>query len=227
MTQIHPIFHSGFAVEDDHSIIVFDYWKDPQGLLEALLPTQKQLYFVVSHSHPDHFNPVIFRHTGARFLLAYDVAKKYKKDPTFPCTAILRPGFHYHDENITLSCFRSTDIGVSTALVMPDGTQCFHAGDLNNWYFPDNTQSLKITAEEMDKLFLSIVRDIAKKYSHFDHLMFPIDPRLGAESLRGIQQWLEKISCSHLYPMHCWGEEKAMLEILNNKFPQSSFLSIN
>ena len=31
------IFHSGFVLETEHTILVFDYWLDPSGVMEILL----------------------------------------------------------------------------------------------------------------------------------------------------------------------------------------------
>ena len=50
--------HSGFYLELDDCILVFDYYQDPEGILDSLLAdTVKDVYFFVSHRHYDHFNP--------------------------------------------------------------------------------------------------------------------------------------------------------------------------
>ena len=36
------IFHSGFVLETEHSILVFDYWLDPSGVLEGVLRKEKR-----------------------------------------------------------------------------------------------------------------------------------------------------------------------------------------
>lgn len=50
------IFHSGFAIETDRCILIFDYWMDPEGIVPQLLKTEKPVYVFSSHFHEDHFN---------------------------------------------------------------------------------------------------------------------------------------------------------------------------
>ena len=42
--QLTYIFHSGFALETDRCILVFDYWMDPAGVMPRLLQSPKPLY---------------------------------------------------------------------------------------------------------------------------------------------------------------------------------------
>ena len=58
--QLTYIFHSGFALETDRCILVFDYWMDPAGVMPRLLQSPKPLYVFSSHFHEDHFNRDIF-----------------------------------------------------------------------------------------------------------------------------------------------------------------------
>ena len=47
--QLTYIFHSGFALETDRCILVFDYWMDPAGVMPRLLQSPKPLYVFSSH----------------------------------------------------------------------------------------------------------------------------------------------------------------------------------
>ena len=58
--QLTYIFHSGFSLETDRCILVFDYWMDPAGVMLRLLQSPKPLYVFSSHFHEDHFNRDIF-----------------------------------------------------------------------------------------------------------------------------------------------------------------------
>ena len=61
------LFHSGFALETDTCVLVFDYWKDPASVMPALLGAGKPLYVFSSHFHEDHFDREIFSwRTAAR-----------------------------------------------------------------------------------------------------------------------------------------------------------------
>ena len=47
------IFHSGFVLETEHAILVFDYWLDPSSVMEDMLQKQKPIYVFSSHFHED------------------------------------------------------------------------------------------------------------------------------------------------------------------------------
>ncbi|MDY5968540.1 MAG: MBL fold metallo-hydrolase [Bacteroidales bacterium] len=215
------VFHSCFVAETDTAAVVFDYWrdnlrKDLQRLLES---TQKQVYFVVSHAHPDHYSPAVLRwaeRLGARCLLSYDVARRLREKRDM-AACILRPGQVYEDGNLCLQAFRSTDTGISAGVTFPDGTVCFHCGDLNNWYFEeDNVDAtrLKVTLRQMEGMFLSITKDVVAAYKAIDYLMFPLDPRLEGQTARGARQWLDRMAVGDFYPMHYWNLYPQMKEAL-------------
>ena len=44
------IFHSGFVLETEQSIQVFDYWLDPSGVMEGVLKSDKPLYVFSNRS---------------------------------------------------------------------------------------------------------------------------------------------------------------------------------
>lgn len=56
MIKIRHIFHSGFRVELEHSVLLFDWYK---GELPDI-PADKKLYVFVSHAHPDHYSEKIW-----------------------------------------------------------------------------------------------------------------------------------------------------------------------
>ena len=45
------IYHSGFVVETEGCILVFDFWKDPAGVMPGVLESDKPLYVFSSHFH--------------------------------------------------------------------------------------------------------------------------------------------------------------------------------
>ena len=227
--NVHYIYHSCFAVETDTTLLVFDYWRDhPDGRLARLLEAgrDKQLYFIVSHFHDDHFNPDIMKFEGARTLISYDTSKRRRLKPHM-VTAVLRIGDTYEDECLKLIAIRSTDVGISSLVWLPDGTTLYHAGDNNNWFFTEHPEEhLRCTVDEIEGLFRSTLREIKALAPRVDHAMFPIDPRLGQEMMRGACQWLQVIHTTHFYPMHCWDrwdEVAEGVEQLKELFPQTTF----
>ena len=191
---------------------MYDFWQDPHGrlnkLLEESIQQEKEVYFVISHFHQDHYNPNIPQwcqeHNKWHLLPSYDtVRRRLGKSHTQP---ILRFGDVVETPFFALHVYHSTDVGVSTVTQLHDGTTYYHAGDNNNWYFTDpdhpDADRVKVSLDQMEKLFLSTLREIKKDFPRLDHAMFPVDPRLEQEMLRGMFQLLKTIEVGQLHPMH-------------------------
>ena len=58
--KLSYIFHSGFVLETEQSILVFDFWLDPCGVMDNVLQSEKPMYVFSSHFHEDHFTKEIF-----------------------------------------------------------------------------------------------------------------------------------------------------------------------
>lgn len=233
MTEIHYIYHSCFAVVTDNAILVYDYWKDnAKGELHDIIDSRgdKALYFIVSHFHQDHYNPDILEFPYTKLLVSYDTAKRRRVKPPI-ATAVLRPEEVYEDELLRLNALRSTDVGISSLVTLADGTTIYHAGDNNNWYFAEeNDDHIRCSLDEMEGMFLSNLREIRTITKTVDYAMFPVDPRLDGEMLRGSCQWLQQIRTGHFYPMHCWGrwtEVNDGIRQLKELFPETEFVCPN
>lgn len=192
---------------------MYDYWQDPQGKLRDLLDEAskdgKDVYFVISHFHTDHYNPDIPRwcreHDSWHLLPSYDTVRRRRIDRTLPL-AILRYGEVVETPYFVLHAYHSTDVGVSTVTKIHNGATFYHAGDNNNWYFSDpdnpNADRVKVSPTQMEKIFLSTLDEVKKDFPNLDHAMFPVDPRLGQEMLRGLFQLQHAIRTTHIHPMH-------------------------
>ncbi len=224
------IFHSCFAWKDDSVLIVFDYWKDhADGRLQRMVDERgsRQLYFVVSHFHEDHFNPDILSVEGARLLLSYDTVRRRRIDKS-RLSAVLHRAECYEDEWLRVVACPSTDVGVSTVVTLQDGTVLYHAGDNNNWYFSESSEQIRCALRDMEGRFLSSLRDVKRAApAGVDYAMFPVDPRLGSDTLRGVNQFLHQIPTRNFCPMHCWQREKEvnlMVQPLKASFPNVEFI---
>lgn len=205
------IHHSCYALVDECFMLVFDYWQDPDGKLQHLLSQagEKAVYFVTSHFHQDHYNADIVewcqQHAGWQLLPSYDTIRRRRIPKELPL-AELRPGVKVETPHFTLHAYHSTDVGVCTVTVLKDGTTLYHAGDNNNWYFPTedlpSSALVRITPDEMEKLYLSTLREIRQDFAVLDHAMIPVDDRLGQEMLRGPLQLLRAFEVKHVHPMH-------------------------
>lgn len=73
--ELTYLYHSGFVVETDCCVLVFDYWMDPANVMERLVGScgDKHVYVFASHFHRDHFNKHIFgwREANPRAAFTY------------------------------------------------------------------------------------------------------------------------------------------------------------
>lgn len=208
------IFHSGFLVETPSAVLIFDYFKDPAGVVDSLDDTGKTVYFIASHRHPDHFVPQIFtigkRFASHKFLLSHEIEKcaayrrhAPKTDPDFHPVFLYR-GDTFDDGTLRLQAFPSTDIGISS-LASTDGLKIFHAGDLNLWQWKDAApaEAVKMARGQ----FLACLRDIkASGVTNIDAAMYPVDPRQGNGYEDGARIFVDTFKVKHFFPMHFWDD---------------------
>ena len=69
--KVTYLFNSGFVVELEKHILIFDYFK---GAIDHLDP-HKKVYVFSSHRHEDHYNPDIFnfKHPSITYILSDDI----------------------------------------------------------------------------------------------------------------------------------------------------------
>lgn len=210
------IFHSGFVLETDSSILVFDYWLDPSRVMPSVLKKPKPLYVFSSHFHEDHFTKEIFQWRNLRqdiiYILSKDIYKRRRANME-DADVWLAKGSTWRDERISVWALSSTDSGVSW-IVETEGRRIFHAGDLNNWYakfLPDAVPGQKMYSFEMEEVFdpiahekqyLGELKDIRKIADGFDVVMFPIDGRIGNGYTLGGRQFIERFKVGLFVPMH-------------------------
>jgi len=214
--RITYIFHSGFAVETEQAIIVFDYWMDFSGAMQELLKREKPLYVVCSHFHEDHFNREIFtwreRPSGTKYILSKDILR-HRRAAREEADVWLAKGATWSDDIVDIKACGSTDSGVSW-IVEIGGKRLFHAGDLNNWYarfLADAQPGQLVHSDEDDcdidpiaheKRFLGELKDIRKLADSFDVAMFPVDGRIGNGYTLGGRQFIERFKVGLFIPMH-------------------------
>ena len=210
------IFHSGFVLETENSILIFDYWLDPSSCLPAVLKKAKPVYVFASHFHEDHFNREIFewkeQREGITYILSKDILR-HRRAAKEEADVWLGKGGSWSDENISVWASGSTDIGVSW-IVETSGYRIFHAGDLNNWYarfLPDAVPGQTIYSEEFEeyidpiaheKQYLGELKDIRKMTDSFNLVMFPIDGRIGNGYTLGGRQFIQRFKVGLFVPMH-------------------------
>ncbi|MFY9177305.1 MAG: MBL fold metallo-hydrolase [Clostridiales bacterium] len=209
--KIYYLHHSGFAVKIRGNLLVFDYYShEPEGRLSGLdkgtishkdLEEAETVYVFVSHSHHDHYNPVIFEweriNSNIQYFLSFDVETP-SKDTKY-CS--MQPYEEYKDDSIFVKAYGSTDIGVSFKVEI-GGFKIFHAGDLNcwYWYYESTPQEL----EEDENKFL--VELEMMKDEDVDIAFFPVDPRLEEYYYMGGEYFIKKLKPRLFIPMHFWDD---------------------
>lgn len=201
------LYHSGFALLGKDYTVVFDYFEDSrsseEGVLhEEILSRQGRLYVLSSHAHADHFNREVLSWNAVRpdvvYLLSRDIAlSAHEAQERNICW--LEKGSVYRDHILSVHAFGSTDAGVSF-LVEAEGKRIFHAGDLNNWHWMDESPEEEWRRDEA--FFLRELEDVAAYTDKVEVALFPVDPRLGKEYMRGPLQFVERIKTTIFVPMH-------------------------
>ena len=186
------IYHSGFAIETEGYAILIDYFQDTgktpdTGFVhDELLHRPGTLYILSSHFHPDHFNPEILEwkkiKKDIKYIFSKDILKRRRAKPED--ALYLKKGDVFEDENIRIQAFGSTDVGISF-LIDCDGKKLFHAGDLNNWHWKDESTPAEVAKAEGD-------------YLH------ELNTLIGTDFMRGAQQFVDRIKTDVLVPMHFW-----------------------
>lgn len=203
------IYHSGFAIEGEGFTVIIDYYKDTsptpgQGYVQkSLLQRAGRLYVLSSHSHADHFNPEILtwkeQRPDIRYIFSEDIREHEKA--CFHDAVFLNKGEEWNDDLLKIQAFGSTDIGISF-LIDVEQKRIFHAGDLNNWHWEE--ESTPEETQEYEHHFSVELETLAQATSYTDLAMFPVDPRLGKDYTRGARQFIERIRTDWFVPMHFW-----------------------
>ncbi len=206
--------HSGFLIEDEMFSMVIDYYSASSNdfsydKISKAFKNKGKFYVLSSHSHPDHFDTEILRFKNIREDIIYIFSKDIEDliYENFSDIIYLEKNNIFKDDLIDIKAFGSTDLGISFYIKTPKKS-IFHAGDLNNWHW--NEESMESEVKEAEDFYKRELCDIKKEVSNLDLAMFPIDPRLGEDYMKGAMEFIEKIDVKVLSPMHFQGDyEKA------------------
>ena len=206
--KLHYIYHSGFAIELEGITIIIDFYKDSseternRGIVhDYLLERSGKLYVLATHFHPDHFNREILEWKKIRPDIHYIFSKDILKHRRAKAedAVYIQKGDTYEDESIRIDAFGSTDVGSSFLLHSQNWT-IFHAGDLNNWHWSEESTEEEIRKANGD--FLSEVKYLKEKVLNINLVLFPVDRRMGKDYMKGAKQFIEQIKTTIFVPMH-------------------------
>ncbi len=232
MIKVTYIFHSCYVIEFERFSVVFDFYKDiPTGtdsywMRDYLLNKQQDLYVLSTHSHADHFNPDIFGWKQRKENIKYIFSQEIFDEKSIDQQEIiyLDKLETYKDDNLKIAAFGSTDTGASFLLDVND-KKIFHAGDLNNWHWNEEVSVQE--ASTFENNFLCELELIAEESNEVFLAMFPVDPRLGKDYMRGAEQFVKRISTDYFLPLH-FGENYQQANRFTKlaKMQNSTFLQV-
>lgn len=227
--KITYIAHSGFSVELEKHVLLFDYFTGELPVWDK----QKTILVFVSHRHQDHFNMKIFglreQYPHVHFFLGGDSKlsrsqmERKKADPDALTDAAFMKAhtqlvYGEGDAAAEVRTLKSTDEGVAF-LVEAEGKTFYHAGDLNWWHWEGEALSWNRNMEVNYKREIDSISDImpvGKQFPpekpcghgrpHFHVAFVPLDPRLEAAYGYGMDYFLQKTDAEHVFPMHMWEE---------------------
>lgn len=215
--KITYIGHSGFLVETDTSLLLFDYYK---GELPKF-PEDKPLYVFVSHRHEDHFNPEIFRladtHAQTTFILSYDIKLTPRNRERWGVEErhmerIITMRAHMRQEVPGLGSvetLKSTDEGV--AFLVTEGKHgIYHAGDLNWWLWKGEDKGWLGTMTANFKREVELIRT-----RKIDVAFLPLDDRQEEWFYKGMDWYLKNSKIRYAFPMHYWEDDSVISRFEN------------
>lgn len=200
--RIYFLHHSAVGVIFGKTLLIFDYFLheadkhiEDGHISKEDIECFERVYVFVSHSHHDHFNPVIFDWASPR--VTYVLDSTVKKVPEG--AVVLCPGDTYNDGYLFVREFGSTDTGGSFYVDI-NGTSLFHAGDLNDWHWKNEGD--KRYTRVMTKMFDREMVYLKEHVAHIDYAFFPVDKRLGADHDAGARKFIKEMKPDVLIPIH-------------------------
>lgn len=193
------IDHSGFLVELEKHVLLFDYYK---GEIPDI-PGKSWIVFA-SHFHQDHFNPEIFklrkRYEDIRFVLSKDIYKHRKNMLKGQEPYELVKSHETRDfGDFKVETYFSTDEGVAFYVEI-EGRHIYHAGDLHWWHWIGEPDADNLY---MEKTFKKEMEALAKHMMDVSFML--LDPRQEGAYHLGMDWFLEHVDTKHVFPMHMWG----------------------
>lgn len=216
--KITYIYHSGFFVELQEHVLIFDYYKGKLPKWDG----KKSILFFASHEHHDHFDMSIFDYNSQYEKIHYFLSADMKfSDKYLERNGVLpsvKERINYIGKNqsvgwedIQIETLRSTDEGVAF-LVNAEGKRIYHAGDLNWWHWEGEDASWNRQMEMDYKKEMAKIRG-----RHFDAAFVPLDVRLEEAYDWGLKEFLKNADADKVFPMHMWDHYEAV-----SKFKQSA-----
>ena len=206
--KIWYLFNSSFAFLIDNKLLVFDYYLDEvtdnnskkclnNGVINPDEIKDYEVYVFVSHRHYDHYNSVIFQWQrivpDITYIISDDIEIQ-EADNIY----LVHPHKEYSIKNIYVKTLKSNDEGV--AFLIKINEYClFFSGDLNWWYWSDESDKWN---KNIEKVFKSELKTLEGE--QIDYAFIPVDPRLEASYDLSLKYFIDNYASDSTYivPMH-------------------------
>lgn len=201
--------HAGWAIKTKNHLLIFDYvsvfrsGKTPEnpslenGYIDPAEIKDCSVFVFVSHSHGDHFDPMIFEWEKSVANIRYIFGWKADSNPKYhyltePRTKSTIDGFEIFNINHAFD-----GIPEGAFLLKGDGLVIFHSGDHG------------CTGEEIDPLFKTNIDYLAQQENQIDlAFISQFGSRAGGEVNNGNLYTIEKLEPKITFPMHQGGGER-------------------
>lgn len=217
--KIDYLGHSGFFIETEQVMLLFDYYYGNLSFLENR-SVDKPLFVFSSHAHGDHYNPEIFSivkiHPKTSYLLSFDIKAKSSVQENRDIQ-YLDADKTYEIENVGIvKTLQSTDEGIAF-LIKTTSETFFYAGDLHWWDWPGED------SEWLAEQELVFKREIGKLTAeNIDFAFVVLDGRLEENYAKGMMHILSELQPRYVLPMHFW-EDRSVIKRLK-ELPESNNL---
>jgi L-ascorbate metabolism protein UlaG (beta-lactamase superfamily) len=206
--KIDYLGHSGFFVETDKSMFLFDYYYGDLSFLEEK-SGDKPLFVFSSHGHGDHFNPEIFsivkNHLKTIYLLSFDIKGKSVVQENRDIQYLDADKTYEIEELGIVKTLLSTDEGIAF-LIQTNSVTLFYAGDLHWWDWPGEDPEWLQEQEVIFKREIGKITDM-----NIDIVFSVLDARLEENYAKGMMHILSELHPRHILPMHFW-EDRTVVE---------------
>lgn len=190
--KITHIFHSGFVLEIEDLVMVFDYYKG-----DISLKDKKTIVFA-THGHGDHYTKEIFNWQKDIENISYVLSSDIKDLVNSNTVYTMNPYESLDIEDVHIKSFGSTDLGLSL-LINYKGKEIFFSGDLNWWHWENDDEE---TQKDEERQFKDEIKKIMEISTNVDIGFFPVDPRLGEGFSFGGEYIIKNLNPVYLIPMH-------------------------
>ncbi len=195
--ELTYIYHSGFALSGDGFTVIMDYYRDSEDgqaqsdlnrLMDGTFSNQEAgMPEGIVHSE-------LLRRPGKLYVLASHFHPDHFNKEVLQWRE-QRPDIIYIFSKDILRHRRAQK---EDAVWLKKGEE--YKDDLNNWHWMD--ESTEAEWKGAEKNFLHELDDLYAYTPEVDVAMFPVDPRLGKEYMRGAGQFVTKIKTHIFVPMH-------------------------